>query len=73
MGEADRVNDEPACASQFLLVETLRDKWKFKGHVVPDCGALSDIHNEHKVAADAVDAAAMGAQGRLRLELRKNL
>ena len=23
------------------------------------CGALSDIHNEHKVAADAVDAAAM--------------
>ena len=36
MGAYNRVNDEPACASQFLLVETLRDKWKFKGHVVSD-------------------------------------
>ena len=59
MGAYNRVNGESACTSHFLLVETLRDKWKFKGHVVSDCGALSDIHNEHQAAADAVEAAAM--------------
>jgi len=59
MGAYNRVNGEPACASPFLLEETLREKWQFKGHVVSDCWALTDIHANHKVAADAVEAAAM--------------
>ncbi len=59
MGAYNRVNGEPACASPFLLTETLRGKWHFKGHVVSDCWALTDIHANHKVAADAVEAAAM--------------
>jgi beta-glucosidase len=58
MGAYNRVNGEPACASPFLLMETLREKWNFEGHVVSDCGALSDIHDKHKVAADALHAAA---------------
>jgi beta-glucosidase len=58
MGAYNRVNGEPACASPFLLDETLRSRWKFKGHVVSDCGALADIHNGHKIAPDAVHAAA---------------
>ena len=59
MGAYNRVNGEPACASPFLLVETLREKWQFKGHVVSDCWALTDIHANHKVAKDDVEAAAM--------------
>jgi beta-glucosidase len=59
MGAYNRVNGEPACASPFLLVETLRKKWQFKGHVVSDCWALTDIHANHKVAKDDVEAAAM--------------
>jgi beta-glucosidase len=59
MGAYNRVNGEPACASPFLLVETLREKWQFKGHVVSDCWALTDIHANHKVAKDEVEAAAM--------------
>ena len=59
MGAYNRVNGEPACASRFLLRETLREKWGFQGHVVSDCWALTDIHVGHKVAQDAVEAAAM--------------
>ena len=59
MGAYNRVNGEPACASPFLLKATLREKWGFQGHVVSDCWALTDIHVGHKVAQDAVEAAAM--------------
>ncbi len=60
MGSYNRVNGVPASASPFLLTETLRNQWDFKGHVVSDCGALTDVYAGHKVAADAVEAAAMG-------------
>ena len=59
MGAYNRVLGEPACASRLLLVETLRGKWGFKGHVVSDCWALTDIHAHHQVAADDVEAAAL--------------
>jgi beta-glucosidase len=59
MGAYNRVNGEAACASPFLLEETLRKKWGFEGHVTSDCWALTDIHAHHKLAADAVEAAAM--------------
>jgi len=59
MGAYNRVNGEPACASQFLLGEVLRDRWEFKGHVVSDCWALTDIYARHKVAAGPVEAAVM--------------
>lgn len=59
MGAYNRVNDEPACASQYLLVETLRGAWAFDGHVVSDCGALGDIHLHHKVTKDVVESAAL--------------
>jgi beta-glucosidase len=59
MGAYNRVNGEPACASPFLLEQTLREKWQFKGHVVSDCWALTDIHAHHKVAAGPVEAAAL--------------
>src|SRR5947199_6510585 len=40
------VRSEPACANHFLL-DTLRSKWGFKGYVVSDCWAISDIHQGH--------------------------
>ena len=59
MGAYNRTNDEPCCSSQLLLVDYLRDQWQFKGHVVSDCGAVSDIHNGHKVTKDAAESAAL--------------
>ncbi len=59
MGAYNRTNDEPCCASQFLLVKTLRGDWAFQGHVVSDCGALTDFHEGHKVTKDVVESAAL--------------
>jgi beta-glucosidase len=59
MGAYNRVNGEPCCASNFLLNEILRNDWKFKGHVVSDCGAIMDIFNGHKVVGTGAEAAAM--------------
>jgi beta-glucosidase len=59
MGAYNRVNGEPCCASEFLLNEILRKQWKFKGHVVSDCGAIKDIFQDHKVVETGVEAAAM--------------
>ncbi|MEO6279919.1 glycoside hydrolase family 3 C-terminal domain-containing protein, partial [Roseateles sp.] len=54
----NRVNGEPACASQSLLVKTLREDWKFSGYVVSDCDAVVDISARHKYAANAAAGAA---------------
>src|SRR5512136_2790841 len=62
MGAYNRTLDEPCCASQFLLGDILRGEWGFQGHVVSDCGALSDFHNNHKVTRDAAESAALALQ-----------
>jgi len=59
MGAYNRTNDEPCCASELLLVKTLRGDWAFQGHVVSDCGALTDFHQGHKVTKDVVESAAL--------------
>jgi beta-glucosidase len=41
------INGEPACASQFLLQQTLRGAWGFQGYVVSDCEAVRNIFHGH--------------------------
>lgn len=55
----NRVNGQPACASDFLLNDLLRDAWSFKGYVTSDCGAIKDIHAGHHFTANQVEAAAV--------------
>ncbi len=55
----NRVLGDPACASAPLLRRILREAWGFRGYVVSDCWAITDIHREHRVAADETEAAAM--------------
>lgn len=55
----NRVNGQPACASDLLLKERLRDAWKFDGYVVSDCDAVKDISDHHKYAPDPAVAAAV--------------
>lgn len=59
MGAYNRTNGEPCCASPTLLVEILRGQWAFQGHVVSDCGALSDIHSTHHYTSDGAETAAL--------------
>ncbi|MDB2355143.1 glycoside hydrolase family 3 C-terminal domain-containing protein [Flavobacteriaceae bacterium] len=60
MGAYNRVNGESASASNYLLQEILRDKWGFNGYVVSDCGAINDIHANHKIVKTAEESAALG-------------
>src|SRR6185369_12158015 len=54
----------PGCASQDLLQKRLRQQWGFSGYVVSDCGAVNDIHANHKytptLGGAAVAAVAAG-------------
>ncbi len=59
MGAYNRVYGEPCCASRLLLEELLRGEWGFQGHVVSDCGALSDFHRSHRVTSTPAESAAL--------------
>ena len=54
----NRVNGEPCCTGQTLLQSILRNEWKFKGHVVTDCGALDDVFLRHKAIPTGTETAA---------------
>ncbi|MVW63188.1 glycoside hydrolase family 3 protein [Massilia sp. NEAU-DD11] len=55
----NRINGQPACGSDLLLKEHLRGAWGFKGYVVSDCDAVTDIDEHHKYAPDPAAAAAV--------------
>ena len=59
MGAYNRTLDEPCNGSKLLLEDILRGEWGFEGHVVSDCGALSDFHLNHKVTKDAAETVAL--------------
>ncbi|GJM64414.1 glycosyl hydrolase [Persicobacter diffluens] len=59
MGAYNRVYGIPACGSEFLLQEVLREDWNFQGHVVSDCGAIEDFHAHHQVTPNPIASAAM--------------
>ena len=59
MGAYNRTLDEPCNGSKLLLEDILRGEWGFQGHVVSDCGALTDFHVNHKVTKDAVETVAL--------------
>ncbi|HVU16642.1 MAG TPA: glycoside hydrolase family 3 N-terminal domain-containing protein [Candidatus Didemnitutus sp.] len=62
MGAYNRTLGEPCCASKLLLVDILRERWGFRGHVVSDCGALDDFHLHHRVTANAAESAALAVR-----------
>ncbi len=57
MGAYNRVNGEPACASQMLMGKL--SEWGFGGYFVSDCWAINDFHAHHMITANAVESAAM--------------
>ncbi len=59
MGAYNRTNGEPCCGSKTLLKDILRDEWGFEGHVVSDCWAIRDFHENHHVTRTSEESAAM--------------
>ncbi|MBO9707932.1 MAG: glycoside hydrolase family 3 C-terminal domain-containing protein [Caulobacter sp.] len=54
----NRIDGQPACASDLLLKDHLRGAWRFDGYVVSDCDAVKDIADNHKYAPNAAAAVA---------------
>lgn len=59
MGAYNRTNGEPCCGSKTLLKDILRDEWGFEGHVVSDCWAVKDFHENHKVTKTPLESATL--------------
>ena len=60
----NRLNGEPCCTNEHLLVDILRNKWHYDGLLVTDCWALNDcweldtVIPRHKTHASAALTAA---------------
>lgn len=62
MGAYNRTNGEPCCGSRTLMVDLLRNKWKFDGYFTSDCWAIADFHLHHKVTEAPVYSVALALQ-----------
>ena len=56
------INGQPACASEFLLQDQLREKWSFQGYVVSDCAAIVNIFRDHHFTKTQPEASALAIQ-----------
>ena len=57
----NRVIGEPACANH-LLFDLLRSQWGFKGYVVSDCWAISDLYQGHNFTLSLDQASALAVK-----------
>lgn len=58
MGAYNRLYGEPCCGHSFLN-DIIRDEWGFDGHIVSDCWAIRDFHENHKVTKNSEESAAL--------------
>jgi beta-glucosidase len=68
MTSFNTLNGVPASANAFLLRDTLRSKWGFRGVVVSDWGAVPQLQ-AHGVALDDEDAARKGLLGGVDIDM----
>jgi beta-glucosidase len=55
------IRGEPACANHLLL-GMLRNNWGFRGYVVSDCWAISDLYQGHQFVMTLDQAAALSVR-----------
>lgn len=58
----NRIDGQPACASDLLLKDHLRGAWGFRGYIVSDCDAVKDIADNHHYAPDQAAAVAVAVK-----------
>ncbi len=63
------IDGEPCSSSQTLMKQLLRDKWGFDGLIVSDYEAISQLKNDHHVALDYAQAAALALKAGMDMEL----
>lgn len=62
MGAYNAVDGVPCCCNEYLLKDVLRKEWGFDGHVVSDCGAISDIKKHHRYTSSHKESAALSVR-----------
>jgi beta-glucosidase len=68
----NRLNGEACCGSSHLLTDILRNEWGFKGYIVSDCEAITDIYAFHKIVPTPEEASALAVKSGTDLECGKN-
>ena len=68
MSAYNAINGVPCSGNRWLLTEVLRDMWGFDGYVVSDCGAISNMVDQHKFVKTPEEAAAAAINVGLDLE-----
>ncbi|MBE6546169.1 MAG: glycoside hydrolase family 3 protein [Ruminococcaceae bacterium] len=71
MGAYNRYDGEPCCGSKKLLGDILYGEFGFQGYVVSDCGAIMDMHKNHKYTADEAESAALAVNSGCQLNCGK--
>ena len=63
----NRINGAPACASPWLLTDTVKQSWGLNGYVVSDCGAVGDLSTGHHYRANDEESSAAALKAGLDL------
>lgn len=63
------IDGVPVHANKWLLDSVLRKEWGFKGTIVSDYNAMTELFSRHKVAFDKSDAAKQALEAGLDIEL----
>ncbi|MCX7797999.1 MAG: glycoside hydrolase family 3 C-terminal domain-containing protein [Melioribacter sp.] len=74
MASYNEIDGIPSHANKWLLKNVLRDEWNFKGYVVSDYYAITELHYReetvsHCVAKDKADAARLAVKAGVNIEL----
>jgi len=56
------LNGVPCHANKYILVEILRNTYRFEGHIVSDNGDIGALHTEKHIAETPTEAARMGLE-----------
>ena len=64
-----RINGVPACANGELLTNITRGEWGFKGYIVSDAGAITNIRTQHHYTDNDIDTATVAIKAGTNLEL----
>ncbi len=56
------IDGAPACANKMLLEQYLKKEWHFKGFIVSDCAAITDVAVGHGFASDLARASAVSVK-----------
>ncbi len=69
MPSYNEIDGIPSHANRWMLREVLREEWGFKGTIVSDWQAISELMRRHHIAADASEAARKALEATVDVEL----